>query len=264
MSENNTERNNRVLAIVAHPDDVEFLCAGTLTLLHQKGWQVHMATMTAGDCGSRKQSPEEISRIRKAEARKAADVIDAGYECLESKDMFIMYDRPTLLNVIKHIRQVKPGIVLTMSPSCYMVDHETTSKLVQSACFATGVVNIDTSPVPPYFQVPHLYYMDPMEGKDKFGTLIKPGFVVDITSVIDIKEKMLACHESQRAWLKEHHGMDEYMEAMKQLSAERGSLGDVAYGEGFRQHLGHAYPQDNILQKVLGNTVKSVNNKSIE
>lgn len=258
MSEKNTNRNNSVLAVVAHPDDAEFLCAGTLSLLHQQGWQVHMATMTAGDCGTRKLRPEEISRIRKAEAQKAADVIDAEYQCLGSKDLFIMYDRPTLLNVIEQIRLVKPAIVLTMSPSCYMVDHETTSKLVQSACFAAGVVNINTDPIQPYFRVPYLYYMDPMEGKDKFGTFIKPGFVVDITPAIGIKEKMLACHESQRTWLQEHHGMDEYMEAMKQLSAERGNLGGVRYGEGFRQHLGHGYPQDNLLQKVLGNAVKPV------
>lgn len=259
MSKNIDGNNNRVLAIVAHPDDAEFLCAGTLALLHQQGWQVHMATMTAGDCGSRELPPEEISRIRKEEARKAAGIIDAGYECLGSKDLFIMYDRPALLNVIRHIRQVKPGIVLTMSPSCYMVDHETTSQLVQTACFAAGVVNINTDPIPPYLRVPYLYYMDPMEGKDKFGTLIKPGFVVDITPAIDIKVKMLACHDSQRAWLKEHHGMDEYMAAMKQLSAGRGSLAGLSYGEGFRQHLGHAYPQDNILQDVLGDAVKTVN-----
>jgi len=262
MSINHTNSNNSVLAIVAHPDDAEFLCAGTLSLLYQKGWQIHLATMTAGDCGSRKLPPEEISRIRKAEAQKAADIINAGYQCLGSKDLFIMYDRPTLLNVIEQVRRVKPAIVLTMSPSCYMVDHETTSKLVQSACFAAGIVNINTDPVSPYFHVPHLYYMDPMEGKDKFGNSIEPGFVVDITPVIEIKENMLACHKSQRSWLQEHHGMDEYMDTMKQLSRDRGNLGGVRYAEGFRQHLGHGYPQDNLLQKVLENAIKPVKQKS--
>lgn len=264
MSGKISKNGNVVLAIAAHPDDVEFLCAGTLAMLHQQGWQVHTATMTAGDCGSRERSPEEISLIRKTEARKAAERIDAGYTCLECKDLFIMYDRPTLLKVIKLIRQIQPEVVMAMSPSCYMVDHETTSKVVQTACFASGMVNVKTDSVPPFFNVPYLYYMDPMEGKDKFGTHIEPGFIVDITSVIDIKEQMLARHESQRKWLMEHHGMDEYMDAMKQLSSERGNLAGVTYGEGFRQHLGHAYPQENILQKVLGNAVKTINRKSIQ
>jgi LmbE family N-acetylglucosaminyl deacetylase len=57
----------RALAIAAHPDDAEFLCAGTLALLHQQGWEIFIATMTAGDCGSMVLDREEISRIRKAE-----------------------------------------------------------------------------------------------------------------------------------------------------------------------------------------------------
>jgi len=245
-----------VLAIVAHPDDAEFLCAGTLALLRQNGWQVYLATMTAGDCGSRELGPAEISKIRKNEAQKAAGIIDAGYDCLECRDLFIMYDEPTLLKVIRLIRNVRPAMVLTMSPSCYMVDHEMTSKIVQSACFGAGIVNIKTEPESPFFHIPSLYYMDPMEGKDKFGSVVEPDFIVDITSVIDIKANMLACHESQRKWLMEHHGLDEYMETMKELSSMRGSVANVSYGEGFRQHLGHAYPQENLLMSELGDLVK--------
>lgn len=255
MTDDHSPNSDVVLAIVAHPDDAEFLCAGTLALLRQKGWQVQLATMTAGDCGTRDLSPEEISSIRKSEAAKAADILDADYHCLECKDLFIMYDQPTLIKAIRLIRKMKPKIVLTMSPSCYMVDHEMTSKVVQSACFGAGLANIKTEPVPPYFHIPHLYYMDAMEGKDKLGTEIVPDFVVDITPVIGIKEKMLACHESQRKWLMEHHGMDEYMETMKQISAHTGDRVNAGYGEGFRQHLGHAYPQDNILLNELGEAV---------
>jgi LmbE family N-acetylglucosaminyl deacetylase len=260
MSTTNFNETDTALAIVAHPDDAEFLCAGTLALLWKHGWQIEMATMTAGDCGSRDLGPEEISTIRKAEAAKAAAILDGGYECMECRDLFIFYDEPILKKVIKLIRKVRPKIILTMSPSCYMVDHEMTSKIVQSAAFAAGVVNIPTDPVPPYFRVPHLYYMDPMEGKDKFGTVIKPAFVADISTVIETKERMLACHESQRKWLMEHHGMDEYMTAMKQFSASRGELAGVPFGEGFRQHLGHAYPQDNLLAEVLGDFIKTLKN----
>ena len=55
------------LALNAHPDDAEFMCAGTLALLHEKGWEIHIATMTPGDCGSAEYNREEISRIRRAE-----------------------------------------------------------------------------------------------------------------------------------------------------------------------------------------------------
>ena len=80
---------------------------------------------------------------------------------------------------------------------------------------------------------------------------IEPSTVIDISSVIDVKSDMLACHESQRDWLKEHHGMDEYLFAMKRQSEETGKKINRAYAEGFRQHLGHAYPQNNLLQEAL-------------
>ena len=250
---------NTVLAIVAHPDDAEFLCVGTLALLRQKGWNVQMATMTPGDCGSVEYNREEISKIRKAEASKASSILDVEYYCLESEDVFIMYDKPTLIKTIALIRKTQPQIVFTMSPSCYMVDHETTSKIVQTACFCGGVVNIETPGIDPYFSIPHLYYVDALEGKDKFGKDVKPGMIVDISSVIDTKEEMLKCHDSQRSWLKKQHGIDEYLHTMKGFSEKRGEEIDVNFGEGFRQHLGHAYPQDNILEQELGSLVHNCN-----
>src|SRR5512133_1819757 len=89
-----------VLCLEAHPDDAEFLCAGTLALLRERGWQVHIASVTPGDCGTVQYSREEISRIRKAEAAKAAAVLNGAYHCLECDDAFIMYDRPTLTKAI--------------------------------------------------------------------------------------------------------------------------------------------------------------------
>ena len=65
---------------------------------------------------------------------------------------------------------------------------------------------------------------------------------------------MLACHESQRAWLRAHHGMDEYIDAMHRLAAMRGQQCGCAYAEAFVQHLGHAYPQEDLLAHQLGNT----------
>jgi LmbE family N-acetylglucosaminyl deacetylase len=86
-----TETNGKtVLSLGAHPDDAEFFCAGTLALLHKKGWQIHIATMTPGDCGTVQYNREEISRIRRAEAAKAASLLQGTYHCLEYDDIFIM------------------------------------------------------------------------------------------------------------------------------------------------------------------------------
>jgi LmbE family N-acetylglucosaminyl deacetylase len=246
----------RALAIAAHPDDAEFLCAGTLALLHKRGWEIYIATMTAGDCGSKVLDRDEISRIRKVEAANSANILNGGYECLGAEDIFIPYDKPTLLRVIAHVRKIQPQLVFTMSPSCYMLDHEITSRLAQTACFAGGIVNIETPGIPPMDYIPHLYYADPLEGKDKYGTEIIPTILVDITTVVEIKTEMLSCHKSQREWLRQHHGMDEYIHSMKRLSEERGQRMGVKFAEGFRQHLGHAFPQNNLIREELNQLVK--------
>ncbi len=244
-----------VLSIMSHPDDAEFMCVGTVALLRQKGWDIHIATMTPGDCGSAEFSREHISKIRKAEATKAAKILEGTYDCLECEDVFIMYDKPTLLKVIGLIRKVKPSVVIAPSPQDYFIDHENTSHLVRTACFACGIPNVKTPGSEPCDFVPYLYYSDSLEGKDIFGKGIGPSMYVDITSVMETKVKMLCCHESQRAWLLAHHGMDEYVEAMKRQAGARGAEINCRYAEGFRQHLGHGYPQDNILKKEISEFV---------
>ncbi len=251
----------KILAIGAHPDDIELLCAGTLALLKQKGWEIVFATMTPGDCGSAELSREEISKIRKAEAASSAKLLDSNYYCMECRDIFILYSEESLLKVIKLIRETEPEVVITMSPQDYMIDHEITSDIVRTACFSAGIKNIETGKTNPFNKIPYLYYMDPMEGKDKFGTRINPSSIVDISSSMEIKETMLKCHASQRNWLMAHHGMDEYITSMKEFSAARGKEINTTYGEGFRQHLGHAFPQDDILKKELGSLVHVIKSK---
>lgn len=247
-----------VLSLGAHPDDAEFLCAGTLALLRENGWKIHIATMAPGDCGTVQYSREEISRIRKGEAAKSAAILDGSYHCLESGDIFILYERSLLLKAIELVRKVRPKIVFTTSPTDYMVDHEMASKLAQTACFACGVVNVETPGAEPFEPIPYLYYMDAVEHKDNFGREIRPGMIVNISGVMDTKEEMLCCHESQRHWLMTHHGMDEYVNMMKAADEKRGREIGCKYAEGFRQHLGHAYPQDNILKAELGDLVHTM------
>ncbi len=246
---------NVVLSVLAHPDDAEFLCAGTmLRLVREKGWTGHIATLTPGDCGSAELAAEAISRLRRAEGQRAADVLPGAYHCLEELDLRVFYGERTLGKVTRLLRQVRPRIVLTHSPMDYMLDHEVTSTLTRTACFAAPVPNFlaDEALGPPLEHIPHLYYCDALEGKDLLGREVPPGFHIDISAVIEAKAEMLAAHASQRDWLFKHHGMDHYIQSMRDWSGHRGRQVGVAFAEAFRQHLGHSYPQDNLLGQVLG------------
>jgi LmbE family N-acetylglucosaminyl deacetylase len=247
------------LAVLAHPDDAEFLCAGTLIRLHrEKGWDIHVATMTPGDCGSAEHTPEEIARIRRAEGTAAAAAIGATFHCLEERDLRVVYAEPALEKVTRLLNKVRPRVVFTHSPDDYHLDHEQTSKLVRAATFAAPIPNfLHNKPGaderhPPLGHIPHLYYCDPLEGVDAFGRAITPGFRADVSAVIDDKGRMLACHESQRAWLRKHHGVDNLVDSMREWGATQGKAAGVAYAEGFRQHLGHSYPADNLVATLLG------------
>jgi len=242
--------NKPVLAFFAHPDDAEILCAGTLSLLKKAGYNIHIATLGLGDKGTATHSKEEIIRLRRAEAIKAAGIIGGTYHCLDFEDIYIFYQRESIDKAAALVRKIQPAIVFTHSPDDYMLDHEISSKIAQTACFTAGMKTLDV-PEKPYGPVPYLYYTDPVESKDKFGNRIKPGVFVDISTEIETKEKMLASHASQRNWLMAHHKVDEYLLAMKSVARSRGDESGFQYAEGFRQHLGHGFPQDNILGEIL-------------
>src|SRR5262245_29510784 len=116
--------SRRILALHAHPDDIEFQCAGTLALLRQKGHHVTIATMTPGDCGSAEHDAETISAIRREEARAAADLIGAEYECLEFRDLSIIDDDESRRRVTEALRRARPDLILTSPPVDYLCDHE--------------------------------------------------------------------------------------------------------------------------------------------
>jgi LmbE family N-acetylglucosaminyl deacetylase len=244
-----------VVSILAHPDDAEFLCAGALIrLVRERGWQAHIATMTPGDCGSAELPAEEISRIRREEGRRAAALIGATYHCLEERDLLVTYQERPLERVTRLLRAVRPRIVLTHSPADYMLDHEMTSTVVRAAAFAAPIPNFlrDRGLGPPLDHIPHVYYCDAIEGRDALGREVVPGFCIDASAVIETKEAMLASHASQRDWLLKHHGMDQYLKAMRDWGSLRGRPYGVAHAEGFRQHLGHSYPQENLFGQLLG------------
>ncbi len=247
-----------ILAIHAHPDDVEFQCAGTLALLAERGHRITIATMTPGDLGSKDLAPDEIATVRRREARQAAEKIGAACMCLEFRDLSIVIDVESKRRVTEAVRRAAPDIVFTAPPVDYMDDHEATSRLVRDACFNASVPHYAThqwEPAPPTKRIPHLIYVDPIEGIDPFGQPIVPQFYVDTSQVYATKRAMLACHSSQREWLRAQHGVDEYLESMHRWSSTRGQQCGVEHAEAFRQHRGHPYPHDSILQRLLGDLV---------
>jgi LmbE family N-acetylglucosaminyl deacetylase len=249
-----------VLALFAHPDDAEFLCAGTLAHLSQQGAKIQIATMTAGDCGSTILPAYKISRIRRAEAERAADLIGASYACVGQKDLNIFYDQRTLGKVLDAVRAFNPSLVLTHSPVDYMVDHETTSRLCQTVCFGAMAPNFRTGSrrkTKPLRTVPHLYYAEPFGGRDILGNEIASSVFVDIRSSFSKKEQMLACHESQRAFLSAQQGISDTGTMMRDFAEHAGKISGQYLAEGFRQHLGQGFPQANLLAQLLGDLVHS-------
>ena len=241
-----------VLCFMAHPDDAEILCGGVLIRLGQLGWDVHIATVAAGDCGSDKLGPAEIAAVRKQEGIDAAQSIGSTYHTLAEPDVNVMFDQRTNRKAIDLFRQINPSLVITHPREDYMLDHEQTHLLARSAAFSFPIPNASPLPLPASAHIPHLYYADPVEGRDPYtGQMVTPTTVIDVSEVIDPKAAMLACHASQRDWLRAHHGMDEYLEAMKRHSEHRGSLIGVDYAEAFRQHLGHAFPENDLLAELL-------------
>ena len=138
-----------LLAIHAHPDDIEFLAAGMLAVLATGGHRIVIATATAGECGSAVTGPEETARIRQAEAAEAAALIGAEYRCVGFPDLGVFNDDASRRRVTELLRQVRPDIVLTASPADYHPDHEAISLLVRDACFAAPVPNYRTGEAAP-------------------------------------------------------------------------------------------------------------------
>lgn len=240
------------LSFLAHPDDAEFLCAGTLVRLADSGWEIHIATATPGDCGSATLPADEIAAVRRAEGAAAAKLIGATYHCLEERDVNVVFDRIANRKAIDLFRRIAPTLVFTHPRYDYMLDHEQVHLLARSACFSYAIPNASALPRIDGSQVPWLYYCDPIESHDPYTGAVAPVTTyIDISQQMPRKTEMLACHASQRDWLRSHHGMDEYIDSMHRQSAGRGKLANTEYAEAFFQHRGHPYPQDDILHELF-------------
>src|SRR5688500_9856911 len=108
------------IAITAHPADIEFMMAGTLILLKDRGYEIHYFNLSCGNVGSIDHDGEETALIRLQEATEAARILGAEFHPPFCKDLEVYYDDQTLRRVAGIIREVKPSVILTHSPSDYM------------------------------------------------------------------------------------------------------------------------------------------------
>lgn len=248
-----------VIAIVAHPDDIEFLMAGTLILLKQQGWEIHYFNISNGCCGSMEMDREETAKTRLEESKEAAARLGAIFHPPVCDDMAIYYEPNTLAHVASVVRKANPQIVLTHAPSDYMEDHQNACRLAVSATFVKNMPNFlascDTQPGNGHVAV---YHGQPHSNFDPLGRRIHPTHLVDIQSVFEEKKSILACHRSQFGWLDSTQGMASMDDTLLQLNRDVGGQGSTGIYEGFRRHnpTGFSNREFDPLGEALGTAVQ--------
>lgn len=221
-----------ILAIGAHPDDVEESCSGTLAKFASQGHKIFIATATNGNVGSSTLSMEEIAKVRKEEARKAAAIIGAEYICLDYDDEMFFESKEARLKFIDLVRYCKADLILTHNPEDYNPDHELTSKIINDIAVMIPVAKLKT-PNEPYDKIPIIAYFEPVNG---LGFV--PTEYVDITDFMDTKIKMMNCHQSQISWMSDNYkdtlSDENFFEQAEIVARYRGIQCGVKYAEGFR------------------------------
>ena len=219
----------RVLAIGAHPDDIELACSGTLAKCVERGDTVIVCHASSGNLGHVIIPPDELTVIRANEAKRAGamagiEVIWGGFNDLDIYEE----NKEARDKMVDVIRYANPDFIITHDPNDYMPDHTAVSKLVFDAAFTATLPNYPTKEKTVAKLVP-IFYMDTLAGVG-----FNPEYYVDISEYIDLKMDMLECHESQLVWMREHDNID-FADMVKTCSRVRGYQCGVDYAEGFRQ-----------------------------
>ena len=221
-----------ILAVGAHPDDIEFNCAGTLAKYAALGHKIFMVSATDGRVGSATMSLDETIRVRAGESSDSAAIIGAEFINLGFEDEMFFEDREARLRFIDIVRYCKADIIITHNPKDYNPCHELTSKIINDICIMIPVAKIETKN-PPHTKMPFIYYFEPVHGFEFI-----PSDYVDITDYFDTKIKMLNAHKSQQQWLLDNHqagvGGDAFAQA-EIIASYRGMQSGVKYAEAFRR-----------------------------
>jgi LmbE family N-acetylglucosaminyl deacetylase len=219
-----------ILAVGAHPDDIEILCAGTLARYAQQGHAIFLASFTCGDMGDLEILPSELGRIRKAEAEAAATVLGARLLWPGVTDELVFPNEEQRRIMIDLLRQADPDVIFTHSPNDYHPDHRYVSQLVFDSYFQKGLPHLPHQRMPACrFGQSQVYYMDNLA-----GISFEPQDYVDITEGIETKIRMLQCHQSQLKAMKDL-ARTNIIEMVRTQAAFRGLAAGCQYAEAFRR-----------------------------
>jgi N-acetylglucosamine malate deacetylase 1 len=230
--------SKKAFAVACHPDDIEFMMAGTLILLKNAGYEIHYMNVANGSCGTATLGKDEIVAIRTKEAQTAAASIGAAFHMPLVDDLEVYYDRIQVSKLAAIMRKVDPEILLLQSPQDYMEDHQNTVRIAVTAAFCRAMVNFPTDPpVPTVATEMAVYHALPYGLKDQLRKPIVPDMYVDVSGTLAAKRQMLACHKSQKEWLDVSQGLDSYLKTMEDMCGDVGKMsGKFNYAEGWRRH----------------------------
>ncbi|MFL1896278.1 bacillithiol biosynthesis deacetylase BshB1 [Aquimarina sp. 2-A2] len=219
-----------ILAIGAHPDDIELSCAGTLAKEISKGKKAGILDLTQGELGTR-----GSKELRAVEAKNAAEILGVSIrENLEMKDGFFINDKEHQLQVIQKIRKYRPDIVLCNAIDDRHIDHGKGSRLVSDACFLSGLRKIEThdenqvqSPWRPRLVLHYIQWKS-----------LTPDIVVDISGYMDTKMKSVLAYTSQFYDKNSKEpstpiSSDNFLNSIRYRAADLGRIIGVDHAEGF-------------------------------
>ncbi len=217
-----------ILAIGAHPDDLEILCAGTLACYAEQGHTIFLAPFTCGDMGDLKVLPADLAQIRKQEAEASAAILGARLLWPGITDEHVFPNEAQRRVMIDLIRRADPDVIFTHSPGDYHPDHRYVSQLVFDSYFQKGLPHIPGQDQPACrFGRTQVYYLDNLAG---IG--FTPTEYVDITAAMDTKRRMLECHQSQVKPMRELAHCD-LLDLIEIQARFRGLAAGCKYAEGF-------------------------------
>lgn len=219
----------RVLAVVAHPDDAELLCAGTLARARDDGAAIAIYVLTKGDKGQPNRPIKNLPAVRRKEMQASANLLMAEVFYADFPDGDLADSVVARRILVEALRQFRATLVLAHAPEDYHPDHKAAAALAEAATWFAASRGHRTT-FAPLSAPPALWFMDTVNMSD-----FAPGFFVDITAYGSLKEQMLACHRSQLARAGDAN-FSPLLELMRMQCRTRGAQAGVAAAEAFRIH----------------------------